>query len=1722
MRSNNTFKPHLVRPTSSNCSKITGSETNPEHSVYATDGEQQQQTGNADEHKAQEENGLSSDRPNPPDDSDDQEVEGEKSTKIIRSPGTPSAKERQEHEVHHWPYRSWCDHCVKGRALGQPHRTVKGEYAESSVARVLMDYGYLHEEETVTTEEHGQKVEAKISMTAMVMLETMCSSVWAYAIDAKGSSSLDWLARQVVSDLETVGLSQERIIVKSDQEPSIVQLQKEIARQRGEASTGIENSRVGDSDSNGRIERAIREVKGLIRTLRSSLEANAQTKIKLDDSVVPWIVRHAAYIITRCRIDTDGKTAMQKVKGRKVNTPLVPFGETVLFKLPKVMNMPGDFQDRFESGVWLGCTVRSGEHLIGTTRGVYKVSSVMRRAEDKRWSSEMIKGIQGSPMEPVPGSGTSRITAFAKTKERIEGHEVRYAAPPDREEPEIRTTYIFKRDIEKYGQTEGCPGCRAAMNPASSFRAKHTQECRNRIEGELKKTEEGRRRVERTDERMNNAVAKKFEEIIEGKEESGKKRPGDSEAPGDKPTGFSSVNPGGKASSSKTEEVDSDMKADAAPPQGEQPSQGEQAQLEEAPVQGSDRRVPMDPRAPAQKRGRDPQSPKGPSKWQAFEKETNKRDHEPEPASDAKFQAVEDTAKPADAVERAKDQRSGVPRNGSKANLVVQPMTSVLGNGQSPSSAEGARGETPPPLMMPEIRARDLTWRDIGSGTFARTFKGARKLTVSTHGGPPASEVHRRTVYCIRTNRLIDDCVIDDTCDEDLYRSLDEEMDIRVELTLKDALDLYKKEGADVVEVFSPPRIAQESAMKPYGGTDLKPGWSLDLTRTDPKTGKAWDLSDPSIQRRIKKLVRECKPLFLIGSPPCTAFSVMQNLNRAKRDPKVVEKEMNEARGHMLFCIELYKMQIRAGRYFIHEHPEGASSWHMRETIELLMDQDVGIAQFDMCQYGMTVMKDGKEHPVQKSTRVASNSREVLKRLNRRCPNKGGEGARHAHVQLEGGMTKSAQIYPREFCKTVCEGIAAEKRLRALGMEAWTIDEVSLAAEKLCIDERYGKDPSKELHEEDVGDIGAVYRQTPIEDGITACDDQSGEPLKPEMVRVARREEMQYFKAMNVYKKVPIKECWDNTGKAPIGVRWVDINKGDSTHPNYRSRLVAKEFKTDEKPEWYAATPPSECLKILLSKAAANRNRKIAYADVSRAYFYAKASRAVYVELPDEDKQEGDEGICGRLNVSMYGTRDAALNWSEEYAETLKVAGFRRGITNPCLFWNPKNDVTVMVHGDDFVAVGEGTHLESTTKALRDKYKIKVEVLGGDKGEAKEIKILNKVIRLTKEGLELEADPRHAELVVRALGLEKSKACATPGVKEAKARSADNDEEEVTPPAKDGLSSDRPDLADDEEDMGSKEATMYRAVVARLNYIAPDRIDIQYAVKEAARAMSAPKQRDWKALMRIGRYMLGKPRLIMKFEWQAQVNTVSTYSDSDWAGCRKTGRSTSGGVVTMGKHTLKSYSRQQKTIALSSAEAELHAMVAASSETIGLRALCRDMGLEAQGDVYVDSSAAIGISQRVGSGKVRHVRVQALWVQEIKCNKRLKYMKVLGTRNPSDILTKHVPKDLLETHLQTLGVVHQAGRSKAAPTLDSVEAYTTEWKDGTSMGLSSVSPGDVTGLSSDRPSTSIGAKKRRKVTFYPVVSYRCIPAEGNGRKVASQKATEKDTGESLAKKHVSL
>ena len=110
-------------------------------------------------------------------------------------------------------------------------------------------------------------------------------------------------------------------------------------------------------------------------------------------------------------------------------------------------------------------------------------------------------------------------------------------------------------------------------------------------------------------------------------------------------------------------------------------------------------------------------------------------------------------------------------------------------------------------------------------------------------------------------------------------------------------------------------------------------------------------------------------------------------------------------------------------------------------------------------------------------------------------------------------------------------------------------------------------------------------------------------------------EEVDYIRKSNLYTKVPIKECFDETGAPPVGTKWIDINKGDDEYEEYRSRLVAKEIKTDKREDLFAATPPLKAIKILLScavtqgigyKEKVTEGMKIDFVDTRRACFHAR------------------------------------------------------------------------------------------------------------------------------------------------------------------------------------------------------------------------------------------------------------------------------------------------------------------------------------------------------------------------------------------------------------------------------------------------------------------------------------------------------------------------------------
>ena len=118
---------------------------------------------------------------------------------------------------------------------------------------------------------------------------------------------------------------------------------------------------------------------------------------------------------------------------------------------------------------------------------------------------------------------------------------------------------------------------------------------------------------------------------------------------------------------------------------------------------------------------------------------------------------------------------------------------------------------------------------------------------------------------------------------------------------------------------------------------------------------------------------------------------------------------------------------------------------------------------------------------------------------------------------------------------------------------------------------------------------------------------------------------------------------------------------------------------------------------------------------------------------------------------------------------------------------------------------------------------------------------------------------------------------------------------------------------------------------------------------------------------------------------------------------------------------------------LSFAEAELVALVKCSSELLCVRNMLRDFGVEIERVLYADSSVALAIAKRKGAGKLRHINISCLWIQEVQGTKQLELRKVLGTETPADMMTKHVNKELIEKYLKELRLESKEGRPESAP-----------------------------------------------------------------------------------------
>ena len=101
-----------------------------------------------------------------------------------------------------------------------------------------------------------------------------------------------------------------------------------------------------------------------------------------------------------------------------------------------------------------------------------------------------------------------------------------------------------------------------------------------------------------------------------------------------------------------------------------------------------------------------------------------------------------------------------------------------------------------------------------------------------------------------------------------------------------------------------------------------------------------------------------------------------------------------------------------------------------------------------------------------------------------------------------------------------------------------------------------------------------------------------------------------------------------------------------------------------------------------------------------------------------------------------------------------------------------------------------------------------------------------------------------------------------------------------------------------------------------------------------------------------------------------------------------------------------------------------------------MQSIARDLGFTWGLGLHSDASAAIGICRRRGLGKVRHLAVADLWVQDRLRTKDFSLSKVPGVDHPSDMLTKHVERALIDKHLSRSSLRFEEGRAASAPTID--------------------------------------------------------------------------------------
>jgi hypothetical protein len=491
--------------------------------------------------------------------------------------------------------------------------------------------------------------------------------------------------------------------------------------------------------------------------------------------------------------------------------------------------------------------------------------------------------------------------------------------------------------------------------------------------------------------------------------------------------------------------------------------------------------------------------------------------------------------------------------------------------------------------------------------------------------------------------------------------------------------------------------------------------------------------------------------------------------------------------------------------------------------------------------------------------------------------------------------------------------------------------------------------------------------------------------------RDAMMEEYNSIMKNDVWEVVPRPE-----GKSVVTSKWLYKLKhaADGSIEKYKARFVARGFSQVEGVDYdetFAPVARYTSIRAVIS-IAAEMGWKIHQMDVKTAFLNGLIEEEVYIEQPLGFEVHGRESHVCRLKKALYGLKQAPRAWYSRIDAYLQQLGFEKSEADPNLYFIMvgEDPLILLLYVDDLFITGAERLISSCKESLASEF------------EMTDIGLMHYFL-----GLEVWQEPGHIFLgqgkyvcdILSRFQMGDSRPMTTPMITNWKKLHASESQ-----------------LVD---------STLYRQLIGSLMYLVNTRPDICFAVNTLSQFMVEPRRVHWVAAKHVLRYLCGTVDYGLDYHRGDGVRLVG-YTDSDWAGCVSDRKSTSGCCFGLGSAVVSWFSRKQKSVALSSAEAEYMAASQASCEALWLRKMLIGLfGVQLRPTViYCDNQSCIKLSENpVFHDRSKHIEIRYHFIRDYVQRGAVELQYISTEEQVADILTKALNMGKFVFFRDKLGVV---------------------------------------------------------------------------------------------------